>query len=52
MTRPLSKAITELPATEEADLEQRSGDMADAERQIEIIRRGTGRSGLTRGTSR
>jgi hypothetical protein len=43
MTRPLPKAITELPAAEEADLERRSGDMADAERQIEIMRRGTGK---------
>jgi hypothetical protein len=39
MARTPPKGNTELPATEEAALERRSGDMADAERQIEIMRR-------------
>jgi hypothetical protein len=43
MTRPLPKAIAELPAAEQADLERRCGDMADTERQIEIMRRGVGK---------
>jgi hypothetical protein len=30
---------TELPATEEAAVERRAPEMADAERQIEIMRR-------------
>jgi hypothetical protein len=40
MTRPLPKVITELPAVEEAAVERRAAEMADAERRIEIMRRG------------
>jgi len=39
MTRTLPKVITELPAAEEAAIERRAPETADAERQIEIMRR-------------
>jgi hypothetical protein len=39
MTPPPRKEITELPAAEEAAIERRAPEMADAERQIEIMRR-------------
>jgi hypothetical protein len=43
MARILPKLITELPAAEEAAIERRYGGMADAERQIEMMRRGNGK---------
>jgi hypothetical protein len=39
MARTLSKVTTELPAAEEAAIERQAPEMADAERQIEIMRR-------------
>jgi hypothetical protein len=40
MTRTVPEVIAELPAVDQAAIERRAGEMADAERRIEIMRRG------------